>query len=191
MGAKKGLNLAAAICSVVLGGILLIGAISSFSLLSEIGASAGVDASAVWLVELVLIFILLFSIAVILVGIACIVKRHSDGKGLKIALLTLMVVLALLEFAGDSLLWGIICLVPAGLEIASIAIREKSDAAAAETGKSVFNYDYSVAATKAEPEAKNDTTISAKIEELKKLKDDNLITEEQYNKAVEEIISKI
>ena len=191
MGVKKGLNLAAAICSIVLGGILVIGAISSFSLLSAIGSEAGVDASMMGLVEAILVFILLFSIAVVLVAIACVVKRNSDGKGIKIALLVLMLILAILEFAGSSIMWGIVCLVPVGLEIASLAIPEKTDPSVYNTSQSVFNYGYSVAATKVEPEAKNDTTISAKIAELKKLKDDNLITEEQYNNAVDELITKL
>ncbi len=191
MGVKKGLNLAAAICSIVLGGILVIGAISSFSLLSAIGSEAGVDASMLGLVEAILVFILLFSIAVVLVAIACVVKRNSDGKGIKIALLVLMLILAILEFAGSSIMWGIVCLVPVGLEIASLAIPEKTDPSVYNTSQSVFNYGYSVAATKVEPEAKNDTTISAKIAELKKLKDDNLITEEQYNNAVDELITKL
>ena len=191
MGVKKGLNLAAAICSIVLGGILVIGAISSFSLLSAIGSEAGVDASMMGLVETILVFILLFSIAVVLVAIACVVKRNSDGKGIKIALLVLMLILAILEFAGSSIMWGIVCLVPVGLEIASLAIPEKTDPSVYNTSQSVFNYGYSVAATKVEPEAKNDTTISAKIAELKKLKDDNLITEEQYNNAVDELITKL
>ncbi len=39
--------------------------------------------------------------------------------------------------------------------------------------------------------AKKDMTISAKITELKKLKDDNLITEEQYIRAVDELINKL
>ena len=191
MGVKKGLNLAAAICSIVLGGILVIGAISSFSLLSAIGSEAGVDPSMMGLVEAILVFILLFSIAVVLVAIACVVKRNSDGKGIKIALLVLMLILAILEFAGSSIMWGIVCLVPVGLEIASLAIPEKTDPSVFNTSQSVFNYGYSVAATKVEPEAKNDTTISAKIAELKKLKDDNLITEEQYNNAVDELITKL
>ena len=192
MNAKKYLNVAAAICSIVIAGLLLMAVLVILTEYETNGmVPGGIDQD----YQVAAIFVFLFCVSVIIISSMCIAKRNSSAKGFKITLIILMAFLFLVALLGTSIFIAIICAVPAGLEIASLAIPAKSekyeqaDQSILNSPQSVFNY--GVAATKVEPEDKNDMSIRGKIEELKKLKDDNLITEEQYTNAVDELITKL
>lgn len=121
MQLKKYLNISAAICSIVFGALLIIG---SIQLLSMLNAYEGELTETGKLLKPITIGLIVFSLAVIVISILCIVKSSSKGNGLKIALISLMAILAILEIIGGSFGWGFICLIPVGLEIASIAVKE-------------------------------------------------------------------
>ena len=186
MNAKKNLNVAAAICSIVIAGLLLVAVLV---ILIEYETRGIVPDLINQDYQVAAIFVFLYCVSVIIISIMCIAKRNSNTKGFKITLIVLMAFLSVISILGASIFLAFVCAVPAGLEIASLAISEKPDPSVFNTSQSVFNY--GAAATRVEPEAKKDMTISAKITELKKLKDDNLITEEQYIRAVDELINKL
>ena len=158
MKVKKYLNISAAICSIVLAAILIIGSISIFSFLGSVETS---DQAAVQLLTIVTALLVVFSVAVIAVSVMCIVKSESPKNGLKIALLSLMAVLAILEIAGSSIIWGIICLIPVGLEIASIVVQEPNTQTIVEAKQEP------APETKQEPvaETKQEPTAEEKAEE--------------------------
>ena len=160
MELKKNFNVAAAICSVVLGAVLAIGVI--VLLVGGVPNQNGVSYNAM---VTILVFALLLGIAIVLVAIGCIQKRDLNDNRLKTALLVLMILFVTIVFVGNYVVIGALGLVPVALEITSMVI--------------VAN------------DAPSFDKLDEKIIRLKKLKDDNLITEEQYNKTVEKIISGI
>lgn len=91
----------------------------------------------------------------------------NNRYGLAITLIVLLAILTILEFVGDGVVFGVLCLIPLGLEIASICMHH------GET----TNVDN-----------KTTKSVSDKIREYKELKENNLIDEEQYKKAVDELL---
>ncbi len=160
MELKKNFNVAAAICSVVLGVVLAIGVI--VLLVGGVPNQNGVSYNAM---VTILIFTMLLGIAIFIVASRCLAKRNSEKEGLKIALLVLMILFVIIVFVGNYVIIGALGLVPVALEIASIVI-VASDSPSSDK-------------------------LNEKIIMLKNLKDSDLITEEQYRKAVEEIIYNI
>ena len=160
MELKKNFNVAAAICSVVLGVVLAIGVI--VLLVGGVPNQNGISYNAM---VTILIFTMLLGIAIFIVASRCLAKRNSEKEGLKIALLVLMILFVIIVFVGNYVIIGALGLVPVALEIASIVI-VASDSPSSDK-------------------------LNEKIIMLKNLKDSDLITEEQYRKAVEEIIYNI
>lgn len=160
MELKKNFNVAAAICSVVLGVVLAIGVI--VLLVGGVPNQNGVSYNAM---VTILIFTMLLGIAIFIVASRCLAKRNSEKEGLKIALLVLMILFVIIVFVGNYVIIGALGLVPVALEIASIVI-VASDSPSSDK-------------------------LNEKIIMLKNLKDSDLITEEQYNNAVDELITKL
>lgn len=129
---KKALNIAANVCSIVLMGILLIGAfilLSSLPLLDQVvGGSEYPEYTeeALQLIKIISIILLIFCVASIIVSSLALAKGNGNkGLGFKIAVIAMIGIVAILEFIGDGIVYGILCLIPIGLEIASLCIKVK------------------------------------------------------------------
>lgn len=153
---RKAFNIVANVCTIVLMSILLIG---SAVLLGAIGAADyyGVIALA----------LLLFCIGTILVASFALATKKF---GLKIAVIVLVGIIAVLEFMGGGVVYGILALIPIGFEIASLCVKEKVNKA---------------------NEQEQNRTVDQKIAELKHLKELKAITDEQYDKAVAELVEEV
>lgn len=180
---KKGFNIAANVCAIVLMGILIIGAIvlmSATSSFADVVDDEFVSASTGLIVGLC-IGIILFCIATIIVAAFAIVKlKVNKAMGFQIAVIVLVGIVAILEFVGGGIVYGILCLVPIAFEIVAICVPNKT---AQNTAPTV---------TAAEtPSTDKAQTTDEKIAELKHLRELNAITEEQYNNAVNAIFEEM
>ena len=176
---KRGFNIAANVCAIVLMGILIIGAIvlrSASSIISGVVDEATADMAAGLVIGLC-VGIMLFCVATIIVASFAIVKLNQNkAMGFQIAVIVLVGIVAILEFVGGGVVYGVLCLVPIAFEIVAICLPNKA-AAPATTAEA--------------PSANKDQTTDEKIAELKHLKELNAITEEQYNQAVNAIFEEM
>lgn len=168
---KKAFNIVANVCSIVLMGIMLIGTIVLLSALSSVdfeGASVTI---------VITVFLMIFCIGTIIVSAFTLAKANGgNARGLQIAVTVLIGIVAILEFVGGGYVYGILCLIPIGFEIASICV--KVTPLKAQTQEmSALNVE------------KKQPTVDEKIAELKHLKEINAITEEQYESAINAIIN--
>ncbi|MDE7439663.1 MAG: type IV conjugative transfer system protein TraL [Clostridia bacterium] len=180
---KKGFNIAANVCAIVLMGILVIGAIVLMSAASAVTGSdyVTVDMAAGLIVGLC-VGILLFCVATIIVASFAIVKlKDNKALGFQIAVIVLVGITAILEFVGGGVVYGILCLVPIALEIVAICVHNK---AAESTAPAMTE-------TAEVPSTNNSQTTDEKIAELKHLRELNAITEEQYDNAVKAIFDEV
>lgn len=168
---KKAFNIVANVCSIVLMCIMLIGAIVLLSALYAVdveGASVMIG---------ITVFLLVFCIGTIVVSALALAKANGrDERGLQIAVTVLISIVAILEFVGGGYVYGTLCLIPIGFEIASICV--KVTPLTTQTQEmSALNVE------------KKQPTVDEKIAELKHLKEINAITEEQYELAINAIIN--
>ena len=166
---KKGFNIAANVCTIVLMGIMAIGSlvlISASSLIEEGGE----------ILRTISIILLLFCIATIVIAALTLAKgNRGKALGLKITVIVLVGITAVLEFVGGGVVYGILCLIPIGLEIASVCVPDKKEQAATETFE----------------QSANGQSVDEKIAELKRLKDLHAISDEQYEQAVSKIVNDL
>lgn len=172
---KKAFNIAANVCAIVLMSLILLGAIYT---MSNLVGSKVKDAD---LILIGCIFLLLFSVATIIVASLALAKGNRAetkvSRGLKITVAVLVGIITLLLFIGGNeagFAYGFIFLIPLGLEITSICVRnpknpEQNDAAQSPALE----------------------TVDSKIAELKKLKSLHVISDEQYENAITEIINEV
>lgn len=181
---KKGFNIAANVCAIVLVSLLIIGAIVVLGGAAEFDVGSG-------LVTGIMVGIILFCVATIVVASLALVKLSKNKAfGFQIAVIVLIGILTILEFVGGAIVYGILCLIPIAFEIVAMCLPNKPAGNSVET---------SVANSTAEPAAVQDAAVSSakeqttdeKIAELKHLKELNVIDEEQYNKAVQSIFDNI
>lgn len=120
-GMKKAFAITAGVISIVLMSIMLFSSLYLLSVLSELSAF---DIAETGLVYGVTIGILLFSIATIIIASLAIAKNgKKGGMGLGIALVVMVGVVAILEFVGGGVVYGVLCLVPMGFEIARLCLK--------------------------------------------------------------------
>ena len=170
---KKAFNIVANVCTIVLMSIMLIG---TFVLL---GTLSGIDVEGAGVVVVITVLLMIFCIGTIIVS-AFTLAKANDGKarGLQIAVTVLVGIVAILEFIGSGYVYGILCLIPIGFEIASICVKvSPATAQTQETGTSNVS--------------PKEPTVDEKIAELKHLKEINAITDEQYEVAINAIIKDV
>lgn len=179
---KKGFNIAANVCAIVLMGILIIGAIVLMSAASALDSLDYVETDlAAGLITGLCVGIMLFSVATIIVASFAMVKLSKNkALGFQIAVIVLVGIIAILEFIGGGVVYGILCLIPIAFEIAAICVPNKQVESAASP----------VTAEEA-PSTDKPQTTDEKVAELKHLLELNAITEEQYNNAVNAIFDEI
>lgn len=187
---KKGFNLAANIIAIVLMGIMIVGAIILLGTLSEL-SSYGYDYNyslAVGPLMGITVGLLLFCIATVIISALAIYKgNHGDAVGLKVAVIVLIGIVAVLEFIGGGVVYGVLCLIPIGFEIASLCVKN----APAQQTSATANTTHVEPAKPAETAAPKASSVDEKIAELKHMKELHVIDDEQYDKAVKALIEEI
>jgi len=191
---KRGFNIAANVCALVLMGVLLIGAILSCANLLELESSSEVMIA--WRIFIVLIVFIVG--AIIISALALALGNKSNSNGLKVTVIVFMVIVGVLEFIGNGYIWCALCLIPILLEAIAILLKEKPVAVAEPTEKQVDKAPITTEATEAE-ETETETedtapkgrTVDEKVAELKHLKETEVISEEQYNEAITAIIEDL
>ena len=165
---KRGLQLAAAITSIVFASILTIGAILTLGLLNDLD----VDSSAV---AVVYTFIILFSVSIIIISaLICRTPNETMHKSLCIADLVLNIILAILYIISPSF-WVIMPLAIVGLFIAELCVNGQDDTTQNEEQTS---------AMQSQPNS-ND-----KIEKLKELNQQGIISNEEMKALIIEELKK-
>lgn len=168
---KKAFNIVAGVCTIVLMSILLIGGLVLLAAISGTGGAT--------LITAIIALILLFCTATIIIAALAIAKPKGKlGLGLKITVIVLIGIIAVLEFVGDGIVYGFLCLIPIGFEIASICIKEsapKPDIADSNNSAPTGGVQ----------------SVDEKIAEIKHLKELNVISEEQYNEAIAALVNEI
>lgn len=123
---KKGFNIAANVCAIVFMGILMIGGFILLSAIMELGEqySEYADTSSFTIATVTTVCILVFAAATIIVSAFALAKGNGNkGFGLKIAVIAMIGVVAVFEFIGGGIVYGILCLIPIGFEIANLCIK--------------------------------------------------------------------
>lgn len=127
---KRGLQLGAAITSIVLGAIMAVGALFIVLFTNDLGAAIGADeaatGAALSLIKTAYIIAMLFCVAVIVVS-ALICRKPGENyhKGLCIADLVLNIILAVLYISSSSW-WAVLPIIISGLFIATLCINPKA-----------------------------------------------------------------
>lgn len=172
---KKGFNIAANVCAIVLMGILIIGAIVILGGAAELEVESG-------LLTGIMIVVIIFSCAKIIVASLALAKfGKCNVFGFQIAVTVLVGITAIIEFIGGGIVYGILCLIPVAFEIVAMCLPNKT----AETPVAA-----TASAPQLQPNEKVQTT-DEKIAELKHLKELNVINDEQYENAVSAILEEI
>jgi len=175
MKMKKGFNIAANVCAIVLMGILIIGAIVILGGAAELEVESG-------LLTGIMIVVIIFSCATIIVASLALAKfGKCNVFGFQIAVTVLVGITAIIEFIGGGIVYGILCLIPVAFEIVAMCLPNKT----AETPVAA-----TASAPQLQPNEKVQTT-DEKIAELKHLKELNVINDEQYENAVSAILEEI
>ena len=171
---KRVFELLGSILAMILGVILLFG---SIYLITQI-AVGYYDVHI--LIEISILFVLLFSIVFIIFTAILLPSPVKNGVyrnrlGLKITFLIITGLISLLEFLGGSLVYGLLFLLPFVFVLLSICLPQ--DKIESQTIQNNVNN---------EPVNTNDDV--QKIEQLRKLKENGAISEEQYQEAIKKII---
>ena len=165
---KKGFNIAANVCTIILMGIIAIGALFLISNPTIFGKDNMLGAISVVL--------FLFCTATIVIASITIAKgNRGKAFGLKLTVTILVGIIALIELIGGAVVYGILSLIPVGLEIASMCIPEKKQPVPEEA---------------ATPPSEQQS-VEKKIEELKRLKEFHVLSDEQYEQAISEIVNDL
>ncbi|MDE7395977.1 MAG: hypothetical protein K2M95_07665 [Clostridiales bacterium] len=171
---KKGLCIAANVCAIVLMGIMCLGSLVAISMFSDLGMSYEVGLS---MVQGILVGLLIFCIATIIISALALAKGvKGKAVGLTITTIVLIGIVAILEFLGDGIVYGVLCLIPVGLDIAYLCVKTTNE----PVKENVVP----------ETETKQ-PTVEGKISELNALKEKGLLSQEQYDSAVSKIIDNM
>ncbi len=188
---KRGLQLSAAIVSIVFSSLLFLGSIVILNTLAEYVAAYG-EVEGVATVRMIYIFVMLFAIATIVVSsIICSKPKQNMHKGLCITALVLNSILTLLYVAGTSwyLVFPLICV---GLFIAELCVKNTPPAQAQNTNQqpsptSVLDglQNQSTAV-----ETTQETDVDARIKRIKALNEQGIISDEEMKNLIMEELKK-
>lgn len=180
---KRIFNIVANVCAIVLMGILLIGA---FVLLGQFSGLGDMDMDAVTiqsmrLVQAITILLVVFCIGTIIISAITLAKGNkSKALGLKITVIVLVGIITILEFIGGGYVYGILCLIPIGFEIASICVKDTSNSTNGNAPQ-----------TQTVDAQANQNSVEGRINELKHLREIKAITEEQYEVAINALMEEL
>lgn len=169
MNIKYNLNMASAILSIVFGGLITIGGIW----LTQIAYLGGLYSNLLSLNIAYLSIIVLLGVSLVIISSLCVSIKNKTKLGLRITMLSLLSFSSIMEFIAGNIVYGLLLLLPIALEIASVYIKSETD-----------NIEKKALKT-------NQSTIDAKIAELKHLKDIYVLTDEQYEASIQRLISSI
>lgn len=197
---KRGLQLSAAIVSIVFASILLIGSIEMLDVLDALYESTEAEALASSLDLLYTIYslVMLFSIAIIVVSsLICRKPKAGTHKGLVIADLAMNGVLVVLYILSTSIYFMCMPLISVGLFVASLCVKNIVSLETTQNTSQVVNT--STPETNVEKnEADSFVTdvaiideVSANIDRFRKLNKDGVITDEELKTLIQNETKKL
>lgn len=189
---KRGLQLSAAIVSIVFSSLLLFGSIVILNTLAEYVATYGETNESMAAVRMIYIFVMIFAIATIIVSsIICLKPKQDMHKGLCITALVLNSILTLLYIAGAS--WYLVFpLISAALFIAELCVKNTPPAQIQSTQEqsspiSVSNgsQDQNTA-----EEYIQGTDVDVRIKKIKELNEQGIVSDEEMKNLIMEELKK-
>lgn len=189
---KRGLQLSAAIVSIVFSSLLLFGSIVILNTLAEYVATYGEANESMAAVRMIYIFVMLFSIATIIVSsIICLKPKQDMHKGLCITALVLNSILTLLYIAGAS--WYLVFpLISAGLFIAELCVKNTPPVQTQSTQEqsSPISVSNGSQDQNSAEESIQETDVDARIKRIKALNEQGIVSDEEMKNLIMEELKK-
>lgn len=189
---KRGLQLSAAIVSIVFSSLLLCGSIVMLNTLAEYVATYGETNESIAAVRMIYIFVMLFAIATIIVSsIICLKPKQDMHKGLCITALVLNSILILLYIAGAS--WYLVFpLISAGLFIAELCVKNTPPAQIQSTQEqsSPISVSNGSQDKNSAEESIQETDVDARIKRIKALNEQGILSDEEMKNLIMEELKK-
>ena len=189
---KRGLQLSAAIVSIVFSSLLLCGSIVMLNTLAEYVATYGETNESIAAVRMIYIFVMLFAIATIIVSsIICLKPKQNMHKGLCITALVLNSILILLYIAGAS--WYLVFpLISAGLFIAELSVKNTPPAQIESTQEqsSPISVSNGSQDKNSAEESIQETDVDARIKRIKALNEQGILSDEEMKNLIMEELKK-
>ena len=189
---KRGLQLSAAIVSIVFSSLLLCGSIVMLNTLAEYVATYGETNESIAAVRMIYIFVMLFAIATIIVSsIICLKPKQDMHKGLCITALVLNSILILLYIAGAS--WYLVFpLISAGLFIAELSVKNTPPAQIQSTQEqsSPISVSNGSQDKNSAEESIQETDVDARIKRIKALNEQGILSDEEMKNLIMEELKK-
>lgn len=182
---KRGLQLAAAITSIAFAAVLIIGSIYILAFIQDL-ISAGMESGPEYsVIQLSYILIILLSVAIIIIS-AFICKRPNEKmhKGLCITDLILNAVLAVLYIIAGSL-WLLLPLAVVGLFIAELCIKNKVN-----SDETATINEADANSTPIEGSSKTENSSNSKIEKIKELNKQGVLSDEEMKTLIIDELKK-
>lgn len=189
---KRGLQLSAAIVSIVFSALLLFGSIVILNTLAEYAATYGETNESIAAVRMIYIFVMLFAIATIIVSsIICLKPKQDMHKGLCITALILNSILTLLYIAGAS--WYLVFpLISAGLFIAELCVKNTQPAQIQSTQEqsSPISVSNGSQDQNSAEESIQETDVDVRIKRIKALNEQGIVSDEEMKNLIMEELKK-
>lgn len=189
---KRGLQLSAAIVSIVFSALLLFGSIVILNTLAEYAATYGETNESIAAVRMIYIFVMLFAIATIIVSsIICLKPKQDMHKGLCITALVLNSILTLLYIAGAS--WYLVFpLISAGLFIAELCVKNTPPAQIQSTQEqsSPISVSNGSQDQNSAEESIQETDVDVRIKRIKALNEQGIVSDEEMKNLIMEELKK-
>ena len=189
---KRGLQLSAAIVSIVFSSLLLCGSIVMLNTLAEYVATYGETNESIAAVRMIYIFVMLFAIATIIVSsIICLKPKQNIHKGLCITALVLNSILILLYIAGAS--WYLVFpLISAGLFIAELCVKNTPPAQIQSTQEqsSPISVSNGSQDKNSAEESIQETDVDARKKRIKALNEQGILSDEEMKNLIMEELKK-
>lgn len=189
---KRGLQLSAAIVSIVFSSLLLFGSIVILNTLAEYVATYGETNESIAAVRMIYIFVMLFAIATIIVSsIICLKPKQDMHKGLCITALVLNSILTLLYIAGAS--WYLVFpLISAGLFIAELCVKNTPSVQIQSTQEqsSPISVSNGSQDQNSAEESIQETDVDVRIKKIKELNEQGIVSDEEMKNLIMEELKK-
>ncbi len=201
---KRGLELASAIISIIMGGILAFGSLILLSSIEVYEEILGVEFQGLEIIlKISMVIVLAFALAIIILGAILCTSPIKNGQiksrmGVSISLIVLLSLLMLMELS-SSLFYAILFAIPCGLLIGSICMKHNKKIIVNDDKETDDDFEKSVLDAEQKiivdvnANENNDSVeaIESQLLKLKELKDKEVISEEQYKEAVNKILNKL
>lgn len=190
---KRGLQLSAAIVSIVFSSLLLFGSIVILNTLAEYVATYGETNESMAAVRMIYIFVMIFAISTIIVSsIICLKPKQDMHKGLCITALVLNSILTLLYIAGAS--WYLVFpLISAALFIAELCVKNTPPAQIQSTQQeqsSPISVSNGSQDQNSAEESIQETDVDVRIKRIKALNEQGIVSDEEMKNLIMEELKK-